>query len=128
MTTKQSFQNPKLTLTGWIVTGLSCIPLVMSGAMLQTEAFAREQITHLGMPENSPVIVTFLLLVSLLLFLLPKTSVLGAIMLTGYLGGAIFSHFRVGDSVAVNVIVAVLVWAGLYLRDPKLRESLPFRR
>jgi len=117
-------QNPKLALAGWIVTGLSCVPLVMSGAMLQTEAFAREQVEHLGMPGNSPAIVTVLLAVSLMIYLVPKTSVLGAIMLTGYLGGAIFSHFRVGDSVAMNVIVAVLVWAGLYLRLPKLRELL----
>ena len=65
------------------------------------------------------------------LYLIPRTSVLGAILLTGYLGGAVATHVRVGGplfSVIFPVIFGVLVWGGLYLREDRLRTLLPLRR
>jgi hypothetical protein len=66
-------------------------------------------------------------LVSTLLYLFPKTAVLGAILLTGYMGGAIATHVRVGDPFVMQALLPVLLWLGLYLREPRLRAILPLR-
>jgi hypothetical protein len=69
--------------------------------------------------------------VSTALYVIPKTSVLGAILLTGYLGGAIATHLRVGDPLFSHVLfptyLGVLLWGGLYLRDERLRALIPLR-
>jgi len=62
------------------------------------------------------------------LYLIPQVSVVGAILLTGYLGGAISTHLRVSEAVVIQVALGVLVWGGLYLREPRLREILPVRK
>jgi hypothetical protein len=62
-----------------------------------------------------------------LIYAIPQTAVLGAILLTGYMGGAIATHVRVGDGVVVHIIIGVLVWLGLFLREPRLRAILPWR-
>ncbi len=71
-------------------------------------------------------------LICLALYLVPSTNVLGAVFLTGYLGGAIATHVRIGSPLPSHTLfpiyVALLVWGGLYLRDARLRELLPFRR
>ena len=61
------------------------------------------------------------------IYLIPRTSVLGAILVTGYLGGAILTGLRVGDSVLAPAILGVLAWGGLFLRDTRLRALIPFR-
>lgn len=64
------------------------------------------------------------------LYLIPRTSILGAILLTGYLGGATATHVRVGDPFSmwiIPIILGVLVWGGLFLRDPRLRALIPLR-
>jgi hypothetical protein len=72
-----------------------------------------------------------LLLLCTLLYAAPRTATLGAILLTGYLGGAVAAHLRVGDPLFTHVLSGVyggiLVWGGLYLRDTKLRAALPLR-
>lgn len=65
--------------------------------------------------------------VCLVLYLIPATSVLGAVLLTGYLGGAVATHLRAGESPALAAVVGALVWVGLYLREPRLWELLPLR-
>ena len=70
------------------------------------------------------------LLACTVLYVVPRTSVLGAILLTGYLGGAVASHVRVGEGlfpVFFPVMVGVLLWLGLYLRDVRLRSLIPLR-
>jgi hypothetical protein len=63
-----------------------------------------------------------------LLYAIPRTAVLGAVLLTGYLGGAIATHVRVGDpSFVTPLVLGMIAWAGLYLRDPRLRALLPLR-
>jgi hypothetical protein len=73
-----------------------------------------------------------LTLVSTVLYALPRTSVLGAILLTGYLGGAIATHLRIGSPLFTHILFGVylglMVWGGLYLRDERLRALLPLRR
>jgi hypothetical protein len=70
------------------------------------------------------------LLASTIIYVIPRTAVLGAILLTGYLGGAVATHVRVGDPlfpVLFPVILGVLIWGGLYLRDERLRALIPLR-
>jgi hypothetical protein len=62
------------------------------------------------------------------LYVIPRTSVLGAILLTGYLGGATAANVRIGQNYLVPVIVGVLVWGGLFMRDARLRELIPMKR
>jgi hypothetical protein len=60
-------------------------------------------------------------------YLIPRTSVLGAVLLAGYMGGAICTHWRAGDVFVGQIVIGLLVWLGLYLREPRLRALLPLR-
>jgi hypothetical protein len=90
-----------------------------------------ETMAHLGWSLNLAPVLGIILLVSTALYAIPITSVLGAILLTGYLGGAIATHLRVGDPLFSHVLfptyLGVLLWGGLYLRDDRLRALLPLR-
>lgn len=86
-----------------------------------------EGMTKLGLPESMVVPLAILELVCLVLYLVPWTAVLGAILLTGYLGGAICTHWRVEDSFVIQVGLGIFLWLGLYLRDRRLWELIPFR-
>jgi hypothetical protein len=87
---------------------------------------------ELGYPAHLVAVIGVIQLVCLVLYLVPPTSVLGAVLLTGYLGGAIATHVRLGSPLASHTLfpiyVALLVWGGLYLREPRLRALLPLRR
>jgi DoxX-like family len=87
---------------------------------------------QLGYPVNTVLWIGLIELVCLALYLVPRTSVLGALLLTGYLGGAIATHVRVGSPLLSHTLfpiyVALLLWGGLYLREARLRELVPFRR
>jgi hypothetical protein len=86
----------------------------------------------LGYPENVILPLGIILLISTLLYLIPQTSVLGAILITGYLGGAVATHVRIGNPLLTHtlfpVYLGVLIWLGLYLRDVRLRALVPLRR
>jgi hypothetical protein len=86
---------------------------------------------HLGLPLSNAVTIGILLIVCTTLYIIPRTAVLGAILLTGYLGGAVATHLRVGDPLFSHVLfptyLGVLLWLGLYLRDERLRVLLPLR-
>jgi hypothetical protein len=90
------------------------------------EGFAR-----LGYPEGVAVPIGALLLVCVIIYVIPRTSVLGAILLTGYLGGAVATHVRVGDPLFSHVLfptyVGLLIWGGLYLREERLRALVPLQ-
>jgi hypothetical protein len=92
---------------------------------------AVEAFGKLGYPIEFAAGIGILLLSCVALYLIPRTSVLGAILITGYLGGAVASHVRVGDPwfshALFPVYVGLLVWGGLYLRDQRLRALVPFR-
>jgi DoxX-like protein len=82
----------------------------------------------LGYPENTIVPIGVLLLIGVVLYLIPRTSVLGAIYLAAYLGGAVASHYRLGNPLATHILfpvyVAALLWGGLALRSPRLLAVL----
>lgn len=111
---------------GRIVSGVPAAFLLFDAALkLAKPPFVVEGTVRLGYPAGVIVPLGVVLLASTLLYLLPRTSALGAILLTGYLGGAVATHVRVGDPLASHVLfpvyVGVLLWVGLWLRDARLR-------
>ncbi len=111
-----------------IVTTIAALFLLLDGIMKVLKApQAIEGSVQLGFTESSVVALGIILILCVILYLVPRTAVLGAVLLTGYLGGATATHVRVEDNFAGPVIVGVLVWLGLYLRDPRLRALLPLR-
>lgn len=117
--------------TGYILSILPALFLLMDGAMkLVKPAPVVEATVKLGYSENVLVGLGIVLLTCTVLYLIPRTSVLGAVLLTGYLGGAVASHLRAGDGpfpILFPTIIGALLWGGLVLRDPRLRELLPLR-
>ena len=116
---------------GRIMSGLPALFLLVDGVMkLFTPPVVVQATVELGYPESVIVGLGMTLLTSTLLYLVPRTSILGAILLTGYLGGAVATHVRVGGpifNIVFAVIVGALLWGGLWLRDGQLREMLPLR-
>jgi hypothetical protein len=94
--------------------------------------FAVEATTQLGYPASSVLTIGVVELVCLVLYVIPRTSVLGAILLTGHLGGAVATHLRIGSPLLGYTLfplyVAALLWGGLYLRNERLRTLVPFAR
>jgi hypothetical protein len=89
-----------------------------------------EDFARLGYPESVIMGIAILEIACTLVYLIPRTSVLGAILLTGYLGGAVATHVRVGDpsvNILAPIFVGALFWVGLYLRNERLRALIPFR-
>ena len=88
--------------------------------------------TELGYPAGTVLWIGIIELACIVLYLVPRTSVLGALLLTGYFGGAIATHVRVGSPLLSHtlfpVYVALMLWGGLYLRESRLRELVPSRR
>ena len=118
--------------TLWISWILSAIPIgtmLFSASMKlhPTPPIVDFTVTHLGYPATAFMILAILEVTSAVLYAIPRTAVLGAILVTGYLGGAIASHFRVGDPPIFQSLLIVLAWGGLYLRDTRLRTLLPLR-
>ncbi len=120
----------KLTWAGWILTGLLSALFLFSATM----KFAKppemlEQWTgKTGFPESALLPIAITEVVCVALFLVPRTAMLGAVLLTGYLGGTISAHVRIGEPIVANVIFGVLVWFVLFLREPRLRKLLPILR
>jgi hypothetical protein len=122
----------KMLWTGWIISALAGLFLLFDGvAKLIKPAAVVEATVLLGYPESVILGLGIVLTVCTVLYLIPQTSILGAILLTGYLGGAVATHVRVGGplfAVIFPVIFGVLVWAGIYLRCGRLRALIPLRR
>lgn len=114
---------------GRVVTALPVLFLLIDGAAkLFKPAPVVEATTQLGYSANTIVPIGIVLLVCTILYLIPKTSVLGAILVTGFLGGAVATHVRAGTGmfpVLFPVILGGLLWLGLYLRKPSLRPLVP---
>ena len=119
---------------GWILTGLAGAFLLMDAGMkLAVLQPVIDTTAQLGWPADAGTIrmLGIVLLISTGLYLYPRTALLGAILLTGYLGGAVATHVRIGSPlfshVLFGVYIALFVWGGLYLRDARLRALLPLR-
>jgi hypothetical protein len=118
--------------TGHVLSALSGLLMLLDGVMkLVKPAFVVEATVKLGYTENVIFGLGVVLTASTLLYLIPWTSVLGAILLTGYLGGAVASHVRAGDpafTVFFPVVFGILIWLGLLLRDRRIQQILPLRK
>ena len=118
-------------VTGRILSGLAILMFLMDGIMkLFKPAPVIQGTLQLGYHESQIVGIGILLLVCTILYIIPRTAVLGAILLTGYLGGAVASQVRVlspAFSISFPLIVATITWAGIYLRETRLQQLVPFR-
>jgi hypothetical protein len=123
--------SKKTLLAGRIISALPVLFLLMDGVMkLIKPAVVVDATVRLGYSETVILPLGIALLTCTILYLIPRTSVLGAILLTGYLGGAVATHVRAGEGlfpVLFPVIIGVLIWGGLYLRDQRLRSLIPLR-
>ena len=122
-----------MTWTGWGLSGLMIAFMLFDGAAkLALESHVVAATTQIGFPVGVIRTLGVIGLACTLLYAIPRTAVLGAILLTGYLGGAIASKVRIADplfsSVLFGVYFGLMIWGGLYLRDPQLRAMIPIRR
>jgi DoxX-like family len=119
----------KTLWVGRILGALSALFLLFDAAgHLMVPTAVVEAFNRLGYPISLSPALAIIELVCLVAYLIPRTAILGAILLTGYLGGAVATHLRVHDPVfdtLFPIIFGVLVWAGLYLRDQRLRALIP---
>ena len=124
--------SKKALWAGRILSALAALFLLADGvAKLFKPAPVVEGTIQLGYPESVIVGLGIVLTACTILYLIPRTSVLGAILLTGYLGGAVATHVRVGGplfNVIFPVVFGALVWGGLFLRDTRLRALIPLRQ
>jgi hypothetical protein len=115
--------------TGLALSGIAILFLLFDslGKLLKVAPVV-EGTAQLGYPESAIVPIGVILLLCVVTYVVPRTAILGAILLTGYMGGAIATHVRVGSPLLTHVLfpvyVSVLVWLGLYLRDPRVRAAL----
>jgi hypothetical protein len=116
----------------WIGRILSAVPVLMllfsAGMKFAKPPAVLEGFAHLGIPEKLAFGLGVLELGCTVIYAIPRTAVLGAILLTGYLGGATLTHLRVVEPFIAPVLLGVAIWGGLYLRDPRLRALIPLRR
>ncbi|MEO5805681.1 DoxX family protein [Devosia sp.] len=127
--------DKRMYWAGWVLSGIAILFLVMDGGMkLVPLQVVLDTMTELGW-SGDPALARGLgviMLIATALYAWPKTSLLGAILLTGYLGGAMATHLRIGSPLFSHILfgfyLGLLVWGGLFLRDPALRAMMPFRR
>ena len=121
--------SKKRLWAGRILSALPALMLLLSGVMkLAKPASVVEGFAHFGYPEHVILGIGIIEIVCTVLYLVPRTSILGAILLTGYLGGATATNVRIGDPLFIMpAILGVVVWGGLYLREDRLRALIPLR-
>jgi hypothetical protein len=120
------------TISGFTISGLATAFLLMDAVMkVMKPAFVVEATVKLGYPESQIVGIGVALTACTLLYVMPRTSMLGAILLTGYLGGATASGLRAEQgwfNVAFPVVFGILIWGGVWLRDDRLRQLVPLEK
>ena len=121
--------------TGYVMSGLVILFLLFDGGIkLVPLEIVTQTSAQLGLPSSVEFarMLGIMTLIGVVLYAVPQTAVLGAILLTGYMGGAMATHLRIGSPLFSHVLfgfyLGVLIWGGLYLRDPRLRQLIPFRR
>jgi hypothetical protein len=111
---------------GWLLSALPSLLLLFSGSMKLVNP---QMLAPMGYPEYLALILGIVEIGCTLVYLVPRTAVLGAILLTGYLGGAIATHVRVLEmQFLVPLLLGVFIWGGLFLRDPQVRALIPVRK
>ncbi|MFK2891611.1 DoxX family protein [Dyella flagellata] len=120
---------------GYGLTAFAVLFLLLDAGMkLMALPVVLQASAQLGYPATADFahLLAAIMLLSTLLYVIPRTSVLGAVLLTAYLGGAVASHIRVGNPLATHILsgvyLAIFIWGGLYLRNASLRAVFPWRR
>ena len=122
----------RATRIGWTLSGL-VVAFLLFDAIVKFTGIqpVTDSFTQLGYPLELAITIGVIELVCVVLYAIPQTSVLGAVLLTGLFGGAIATHLRVGNPLPSHTLfslyLAAFVWGGLYLREPRLRALLPVR-
>ncbi len=124
--------SKKMLWAGRIISALLVVFLVFDSVIKFIKpAPVVEALAHLGWPVSLAFSLGILCLICTALYAIPRTSILGAILLTGYLGGAVATHLRAGDPLFSHVLfptyLGVLLWLGVYLREDRLRALIPLR-
>jgi uncharacterized protein YjeT (DUF2065 family) len=121
--------SQKWGFMGWAISILPSIALVLSGIMKFVKPDGMEDgMAHLGWNMSRATGLGILEIACVVVYLIPQTAIAGAILLTGYMGGAIATHVRVDDPFIVQTLIGVLFWVGIWLREPRLRELIPLRK
>jgi hypothetical protein len=133
MTQEIKAPGGKMGLAGWIVTGLVGAFLAFSASLkFFMPDVVRETMGGLGWPAHHDLMIGIIEVGCVALYLIPRTAVLGAVLETALLGGAIATNVRVDNPLfsheLFGVYLGVLVWLGLWLRDPRIRMLMPLRR
>ncbi len=116
-------------ITGWTMTILPSLLFTFSGVMKLAHPPALDEgFAKMQLPVSWALGLGILELACVVIYLIPRTAVVGAILLTGYLGGAMVTHLRIGEPPVTHVILGIVLWGGLWLRDPRLRALMPFVR
>jgi len=124
--------SKKMLWTGRIISAVVVLFLLFDSVIKFIKpAPVVEASAHLGLPDSLVVVLGIILLACTAIYAIPRTSILGAILLTGYLGGAVATHLRIGDPLFSQalfpVYMGVLLWGGLFLREDRLRALIPLR-
>jgi hypothetical protein len=120
--------------TGRIMSGLVILFMLFDATMkfLKPPVVITTTVDELGYAEHHIILIGFFALIPTILYAIPRTSVLGAVLLTAYFGGAIATHLRVDNPLfgytLFPVYIAILMWGGIWLRDERLRSVLPFKK
>ena len=118
----------KIVWVGRVISVLVSLVFLISAFMkLKGGAEVMQGMAHLGLPESLILPLAILEVSCVVIYLIPATSILGAILLTGYIGGAICTHLRVGDPFFIQIALGIFVWLGLYLRENRLKALIPLR-
>ena len=127
--TQPASSSKRILWTGRILSAIPVLMLLMSGSMkLVKPPAVVEGMTKLGWPDGYALGLGILEISCVVVYLIPRTSILGAILVTGFLGGATATHVRIGDPSFVGpVLLGVLAWLGIYLREGRLRPLVPLR-
>jgi len=120
--------NRKLVWTGRAISLLVSLMFVMSAVMkLVGGPEVEKGMAHFGIPMSMLKPLGILELTCIVVYLIPATSVLGAILMAGYVGGIILTNWRVGEPVYIPILIGLLIWLGLYLREDRLKGLIPLR-
>lgn len=119
----------KIAWAGRVLSALISIVFLVSALMkIKGGPEVTEGIRHLGLPESMLVPLAIVEASCAVIYLIPPTAVVGAILLTGYIGGAMCTHWRVGDPFVLHIGLGILVWLALYVRESRLKALIPLRK
>ena len=127
------FTASHLTASLWAGRILSMLVMLallgIATTMLFAKSAAHAQLAATGFPDSAGPVIGITAIICVVFYAIPQTSVLGAILVTGFLGGAVCTHFRLGDMGSppqiISLVLGLMTWGGLYLRYPEVRSVLP---